>query len=453
MSIIISILLFLVTISILVAVHEWGHFIVARSCGVKVLRFSIGFGKIIWSKRTQKGLEIAVSLIPLGGYVKFLDENEAAVPLEDRPYAFNRQSPFKRIAIVLAGPIFNFLFALFAFWIMLMIGVHTIKPIIAEVVPQSLAAKAGFVAQQRIVAINDTPVSSWQDIRLALYPELAEDKPVWVSVQGPSDVAPHSILVNLSGLRLNDDNIDILEDFGVFPFVLDIPAVIDQVEPKSPAAAVGLQKGDKIISINGQSIANWQALLEQITRLGGQTATLVILRHDTQETLSIQVGKRVDHQGETRGYLGIRAKTMILAPDLMFLKRYNPMAALAKAGQETWRMTALSFELLYEMIRGKLDLSGIAGPIGIAESAGSVAHSGLAAYLSFLALISIGLGVVNLLPIPVLDGGYLLYFLIEVARGKPLSDKAQLIGIKIGFTLLLCLLLFASYNDIMRLLQ
>ncbi len=453
MSIIISILLFLITISILVAVHEWGHFIVARWCGVKTLRFSIGFGKIIWRKVTRSGLEIAVSTIPLGGYVKFLDENEAIVPLDQRRYAFNRQSVFKRIAIVLAGPLFNFLFAFFAFWLMLVIGSHHMKPIIAEVVPHSLAAKAGFLPQQRIVAINDTKVSSWQEIRLALYNRLAEDKPVLVSVQGPNDTAPRTILVDVSGVRLDEDNIDILEDFGVFPFVLDIPAVVDQVEPKSPAAAMGLKRGDKILSINGQAVANWQALLEQITSLGGQTVTLVILRHDTQESLTMTLGKRIDHQGEERGYLGIRAKALPLPKDLMVVKRYNPLAAIPKAAHETWRMTTLSVNLMYKMITAKIDLSGIAGPIGIAEGAGIVAHSGIAAYLSFLALISIGLGIVNILPIPVLDGGYLLYFLIEIARGRPLSDRAQLIGIKIGFAILLCLLLFASYNDIMRLLQ
>lgn len=453
MSIIISILLFLVTISILVAVHEWGHFIVARWCGVKTLRFSIGFGKVIWRKVTRSGLEIAVSAIPLGGYVKFLDENEAIVPLDQRRYAFNRQSVFKRIAIVLAGPAFNFIFAFFAFWLMLVIGTHQMKPIIAEVVPHSLAAKAGFLPQQRIVAINDTKVSSWQDIRLALYNRLADDKPILVSVKGPQDMAARTILVDVSGVRLDEDNIDILEDFGVFPFLLDIPAVIDQVEPKSPAAAVGLKQGDKILSINGEPIANWQALLERITSLGGQTVTLAILRQNTQETISIQLGKRIDHQGEERGYLGVRAKALPLPKDLIVTKRYNPFAAIPRAAHETWRMTTLSLNLMYKMITAKIDLSGIAGPIGIAEGAGIVAHSGIAAYLSFLALISIGLGIVNILPIPVLDGGYLLYFLIEIVRGRPLSDKAQLIGIKIGFAILFCLLLFASYNDIMRLLH
>lgn len=453
MSIIVSILLFLVSISILVAVHEWGHFIVARCCGVKTVRFSIGFGRVIWRKTTRKGLEIAVSAIPLGGYVKFLDENEAKVPLAERPFAFNRQSVFKRIAIVLAGPLFNFLFAIVAFWLMFVVGIHQMKPIIGEVVPHSLAAKAGFLPMQRIVAINDESVSSWQDIRLTLYGKLAEDKPLLVSVRGPNDTAAHSIMVNISGIRLDESNMDILEDFGVFPFTLKIPAIVDQVEPKSPAAALGLRHGDKIIRINGEPINDWQQLLEHITNLGGQTVNLVILRNDTEEMLSVTLGKRIDHQGENRGYLGVRAKPMPIPKELLVIKHYGPVTAIPMAVHETWRMTSLSFNLMYKMITGKIGLSGIAGPIGIAEGAGIVAYSGFAAYLGFLGLISIGLGMVNILPIPLLDGGYLFYFLLEIVRGKPLSDRVQLIGIKIGFSILLALLLFASYNDIMRLLQ
>ncbi len=453
MSVIISILLFLVSISILVAVHEWGHFIVARCCGVKTLRFSIGFGKVIWRKVTRSGLEIAISVIPLGGYVKFLDENEGNVTLADRRFAFNRQSVFKRIAIVLAGPLFNFLFAIAVFWLMLLIGIHQVKPIIGEVVPHSLAAKAGFLPMQRIIAINDDKVASWQDIRLALYGKLAEDKPILVWVSGPDDAATHSIMVNVSGIRLDENNVDILEDFGVFPFALDVPAIVDQVEPQSPAAAVGLRHGDKIVSVNGLQINNWQQLLEHITDLGGQTISLTILRNGVDESLRVTLGKRIDHQGEERGYLGVRAKPLPIPKNLLVVKRYGPLTAIPMAWNETWRMTSLSVNLMHKMITGKIGLSGIAGPIGIAEGAGIVAYSGLAAYLGFLALISIGLGIVNILPIPVLDGGYLLYFLLEIVRGKPLSDRAQLIGIKIGFSILVALLLLASYNDIMRLLQ
>lgn len=306
---------------------------------------------------------------------------------------------------------------------------------------------------QSIVAINDDKVASWQDIRLALYGKLAEDKPILVWVRGPNDAAAHSIMVNVSGIRLDENNVDILEDFGVFPVALDVPAIVDQVEPQSPAAALGLRKGDKIISVNGKQINNWQQLLEQITGLGGQTISLTILRNSTQESLSVALGKRIDHQGEERGYLGVRAKPLPIPKNLLVVKRYGPLTAIPMAWNETWRMTSLSVNLMYKMITGKIGLSGIAGPIGIAEGAGIVAYSGLAAYLGFLALISIGLGIVNILPIPVLDGGYLLYFFLEIVRGKPLSDRAQLIGIKIGFSILVALLLLASYNDIMRLLQ
>ncbi len=453
MSIIISIVLFLISISVLVAVHEWGHFIVARLCGVKTLRFSIGFGKIIWRKVTRRGLEIAVSVIPLGGYVKFLDEREGVVALAEKRYAFNRQSVYKRILIVVGGPFFNFLFAIFAFWVMFMVGVHQVKPVIGEVVPSSLAAKAGFLAEQRIVAINDTKVHSWQQIRLALYSDIGDDKPVSVWVQGPNDKVAHPLMVDISGIHLDQDNVDILEDFGLFPYVLHVPPIIASVEPKSPAAAVGLQAGDKIISLNGQAITDWQQLLEQTVTLGGKTVTMEILRHNQTETLSITVGKRIDNQGEQRGYLGVRAEPIALPPEVMEIKRYNPWQAVPAAWHEFWHMTRLSINLLYKTITGKISATGIAGPIGIAQGAGIVAHSGLAAYLSFLGLISIGLGIVNILPIPVLDGGYLLYFVIESVRGRALSDKVQLIGMKIGFAMLFALLLFASYNDIMRLLQ
>ncbi len=453
LSIIISVLAFLLAISILVAVHEWGHFIVARSFGIKTLRFSIGFGKIIWHKITARGLEIAVSILPLGGYVKFLDEREGKVLPAERPHAFNRQTVGVRFCVVLAGPLFNFLLAFILFWLVFVIGVQEVKPLIGEVVPQSMAAKAGFLPGQNIVAVDTDKTSSWQDIRLAVYQRIGSEKPLTIWVQKAGEQSPHALYVDVSGIRLDEDNVDVLEDFGLFPFVLKIPAVVENVEAKSPAAAVGLQKGDRIESVGQEKINNWQDLLKAITNRGGQTVNLGFVRRGKNESLQITLGRHVDHQGEERGFLGVRAKAIQWPKSLFIQKRYGPMAAIPAAWTEFWQVCTLSTQLLYKMLTAQMGFSGLSGPIGIAHSAGSIARAGIAPYLEFLGLISIGLGIVNLLPIPVLDGGFLLYFLIEAIRKRPLSERSQLIGIKIGFSILVLVLLFASYNDIMRLLQ
>lgn len=445
-----TLLYFLLALLLLVTVHEYGHFQVARWCGVKVLRFSFGFGKVLARWRDKKGTEYAWSLFPLGGYVKMLDETEGEVAEQDKPYAFNNKSVWARIAIVLAGPMFNFIFAFVALWLVLVIGMHSLAPMIDSVKPGSLAAKAGLGPKQEIIALNGTRINSWRDFQYAMMPLIGSRETVNITVKSLVDGHQSQLSLPLTDWKLDDKAPDPLDSLGIEPFIPTIPPVIGEVVPDSPAAKAGLKVGDELLSVDGQSFDDWMFLVDYVRERPDTQLTLQIKRKGIKQSLSILTGSQ-KNKDKIEGIIGVRSQKVDWPAHWLRLEREGPISALGTAFNQTIHLTGTTFTLMGRLVTGRLGLNSISGPVGIAQGAGSSGRSGLVSYLFFLALVSISLGALNLLPIPMLDGGHLLYYVLEIIRRKPLSDGVKTVGVYLGLVLLVALMFVALTNDISRL--
>ena len=450
MSMLLTLFYFALALLLLIIVHEYGHFLVARCCGVKVLRFSFGFGKVLASWRDKRGTEYALSLFPLGGYVKMLDEAEGDVPENERHLAFNNKSIWARIAIVLAGPLFNFLFAFVALWLVLIIGIKSLAPMINDVKPGSIAARAGLTAQQEIVSVDGSQIASWRDFQYALMPLLGANEPVTITVKSLKNNQEKTLVLPLADWQLDTKNPDVLESLGIDPFVPTIPPVVGEVVPGSPAQSAGLQVGDVITSINTKAVVDWFVLVDFVKQHPNQRVMLSITRNGKHEKLTINISSAMNN-GKVEGLLGVRSERVDWPPGWLRLQREAPIPAMGKAFKQTIALTGTTFTLIGRLVTGKLPIQSISGPVGIAQGAGESGRNGLPYYLSFLALVSISLGVLNLLPIPMLDGGHLLFNLIELVRRRPLSDGIKSIGIYFGLVLLVTLMIIALNNDLSRL--
>jgi regulator of sigma E protease len=446
-----SALAFIVAIAVLVAVHEFGHFWVARRLGIKVLRFSIGFGRPLWRRTGADGTEYWVSMIPLGGYVKMLDEREGNVPPEDLPRCFNSQPPSRRIAVLFAGPAFNFMFAIVAYWIMFVVGVPAMKPLIGAIEPDSPAAEAGLRAGDRIVAIDGSRTATMMDAQLELLRAMVPGGRATLEVEG-TDGSLRTARVAFDG-----DTHALTEPGAMFPGLgigmwrPRIPAVIGQLVPGGTAAAAGLEEGDRVRSTDGRAIADWDEWVAYIRERPGETVQVVVERNGGTRAIPLEIGV-ADVEGERVGRIGAGPEvTPELWAPVRTEQRYGPLGAAGVAVSETWRMSALTVTMMGRMILGQVSVKNISGPINIAQAAGFTAAAGMTAFLSFLAIVSISLGIINLLPIPLLDGGQIVYQFVEIAKGSPVSDRAQIIGQQVGILLLLMLMTFAFYNDIVRL--
>lgn len=441
---------FVVSIGFLVAIHEYGHYWVARRMGVRVLRYSIGFGRRIvgWTSR-KTGTEYWLAAIPLGGYVKMLDEREAPVADADKPFAFNRVHPLRRIAIVAAGPGVNLLFAILAYWVVFMMGVPGIKPVIEAPPADSLAAHAGLQAGDEIQTLGDTSIQDWQQLRLGLIERALDHRPVSMQVtQG--DSAPRDLTLDLSQAPADPDAL--FKQLGLTLYQPPATPVIGQVVADSPAAAANLQARDEIRAIDGQRLDSPQALVTAVRAHPGETVTLDVQRHGQPQTLQATLGSQSGKDGKRIGHLGAQITVDSAAWEAMRTQRaYGPIAAVPAAIGKTWSLSALTVRLMGRMIIGQVSWHNVSGPIQIASFAGQTAQIGLVAFISFMALISVSLAVLNLLPIPVLDGGHLLYYAIEWIRGRPLSEAVQSVGQQAGMVALLMLMTVAFYNDILRL--
>ena len=440
----------LVALGVLVTFHEFGHFWVARRCGVKVLRFSVGFGMPLVRWHDRRGTEFVIAAIPLGGYVKMLDEREGEVPADQLDQSFNRKTVRQRIAIVAAGPIANFLLAMFFFWVLAMLGSQQVRPVIGAVEADSIAAKAGLVAGQEIVSIDGEPTTGWGAVNLQLVRRLGESGTVNVVVreQDSSAETPRSLALDhwLKGA----DEPDPIKSLGIRPWRPALPPVLAELDPKGPAQAAGLKTGDRLLALDGQALGEWQ-----------QVVDLVRVRPDTKIVLKVERdGAQIDVpvtlavRGEAKaagGYLGAGVKSPEWPPSMVREVSFGPLAAIGKGAKRTWTMSVLTLESLKKMLFGELSVKNLSGPITIAKVAGASAQSGVADFLNFLAYLSISLGVLNLLPIPVLDGGHLLFYLVEWVRGRPLSDRVQGWGIQIGISLVVGVMLLALVNDLGRL--
>jgi len=453
MNLLHTIAAFVVALGALIIVHEYGHYLVARICGVKVLRFSIGFGLPLWKKRFGRdGTEWIVAAVPLGGYVKMLDEREGEVAPQELGRAFNRQSVWRRYAVVIAGPCANFLFAILLYWMLFMQGVQEARPIVASPLPNTPAASAGFEAGETIRAINEEPVTSWQEVRWRMLQLALEHQQVKVEVLSRNNLLNWRSL-DLSRFDSEELEGDTLALIGLRLYRPEISPVIGQIVPGSVAERAGLQAGDRILTANGRPILSWDELVEQVRRHPARELRLTYQRGDERRDV-VLVPEATQHNGSAVGRIGAAAKLDQQAMDkLVTVVRYGAVSALVKAVAKTWDTSAFSLRMLGRMLIGQVSWKNISGPVTIADYAGQSAQLGIISYLNFLALISISLGVLNLLPIPLLDGGHLMYYTVEIFKGSPVSDRTMEIGQKFGLALLLVLMAFAFYNDINRLIS
>jgi len=453
---------FLVALGVLIFIHESGHFWVARWCGVKVLRFSLGFGKPILMRRFGKDqTEMALGAIPLGGYVKMLDEREGPVASEELHRAFNRQVVWKRFAIVAAGPIANFLLAIFFYWVLFVHGVEELRPVLGAPTAASAADKAGIQEGEVIRNVNGEVIETWQEFRWAFLKNLVDkEQPnsegksgqVLIETLNPSNEI-NVRRVDISGVDTKDLDRDVIEHMGLQLFRPKMEPILGSITPGSVAEAVGLRAGDRIVSVDGEPTPGWGKVVALISKAPGRQLMLTFERGGSQSTVSV-VPADVKENGRHIGRLGMGVKDDGMARTAMFtMVSYGPLESLRKAAQKTWETSVYSLKMIGRMITGQLSLKNISGPVTIADFAGQSASLGLSRYLDFLAMISISLGVLNLLPIPLLDGGHLMYYIVEIIKGSPVSERLMGIGQQIGLAFLAMLMIFAFYNDINRLIS
>lgn len=443
---------FALALGILIVAHEYGHYLVARWMGVKVLRFSLGFGKPIWRRRWGRDqTEWAVGSFPLGGYVKMLDEREAPVAQHELPRAFNRQPVWRRMAIVVAGPLANFALAILLYWLLFLGGVEEPRPVFGAPAPGSVAATAGFQDGELVRKVGSTPVLTLQDVRWNLLQQALDQHTVRVEVAAPDgEIRVHEL--DLSSLGKGAIEGDLLGGIGLRPFRANLPAVVGAVVAGSPAAAAGLRAGDRIVDIDGQAMDGWGAVVKRVREAAAQPLMLGVERNGAHLQLKI-VPTAEDEHGQRVGKIGVAVQTNGDLRDRLFVEvRYGVLDGLRHATSQTWDTATFSLSVLGRMVTGDVSWKNLSGPLTIADYAGQSARLGLPHYIKFLALISISLGVLNLLPIPLLDGGHLLYYLAEIVKGGPVSERTMEIGQQIGLALLMMLMAFAFYNDISRLI-
>ncbi|MDQ8021251.1 MAG: RIP metalloprotease RseP [Moraxellaceae bacterium] len=452
MSILHYIWWFLVALAILIAVHEYGHYLAARLCGVKVLRFSLGFGPRIFARQLGPDrTEWALSAIPLGGYVKMLDEREEAVPPAERHRAFNRQSLGKRSIIVLAGPLANFLLAILIYWGVFLHGSQELAPVVGAVSAQSVAERAGLVVGDRIEKVADESIESASDLRWAIIDHAIDGKRIEVEVstaRGAREIRH----LDLADVKIDDGAPDALAQLGLTVGLPPLPAIVGRTMPGGPAERAGLQPGDHFMAVDGQPVEDWRAFASYIAKRGGQDTRLVVQRGGQRLEMVIQPELVSDKSG-SRGRLGVEVQQ---DPELLqrhlITMRYGVVDGFVRSVEQTAETSIFTLKVMYRMITGVVSLKNVSGPVTIADYAGQTARMGVEHYLRFLALVSISLGVLNLLPVPVLDGGHLLYYVAEFVRGRPLSERVMEAGQRLGLTLLVLLSMLALFNDINRLL-
>jgi len=444
---------FALALGLLIVVHEAGHFVVARWCGVKVLRFSIGFGKPIITRRFGRDkTEWTLAAFPLGGYVKMLDEREGEVEPSELPRAFNRQSVWKRFAIVLAGPVANFLLAIALYWVLFVHGVEEPKPILGPPAAQSLAERGGFQEGELVLDINGHAIASWPEFRWEILQlAMAKEIAALQLINRRREILTRRL--DLSSLDTSMLEGDILQQIGFRFYRPQLPPIIGNVAPGSVADQAGIREGDKILSIDGEPVNAWSQVLSSIRGAPGRPILIFAERQGARIGFDVTPAE-VQDRGQRIGRIGIGVREdETERMTLTTIVRYGPLESLGKSIAQTWETSAFSLTMLGRMITGEVSWKNLSGPVTIADYAGQSARLGLSYYIKFLALISISLGVLNMLPIPLLDGGHLMYYIVEIIKGGPVSERVMEIGQQIGLALLAMLMAFAFYNDINRLIS
>lgn len=445
-------LAFLVAISILIAVHEFGHFWVAKKLGVKVLRYSLGFGRPIWKiVRGEDRTEYVISALPLGGYVQMLDEKDGEVDEQEKHRAFNQQPIWKRFAIILAGPGFNFLFAVVAFWLMFVIGANALKPVIGEVTENTPAAHAGLKPNQEIISINGEATPVWEVAMNRLLPALVDRESLQITARNPDgSVSQHQLNMGQITQELEPDNL--FELIGFEPWRPPIEPVAGEVEEGTPAAQAGVQKGDRILQIDDLKIHSFNQMADYVSARPDVPLRVRIQRDDKILEMTI-TPQRIERDGTIIGQMGIPPLRASKIPeDMIVYYDYPLFGAIPRSLEQTRDMTVLTLKMLSKLFTGEVSIKNLSSPINIAKHAGISARAGISRFLNFLAIVSISLGILNLLPIPILDGGHLMFYVVEMIKGSPVSEEAEMTGRMIGIILLILLMGLAFYNDIMRMI-
>ncbi|OOF57729.1 sigma E protease regulator RseP [Rodentibacter myodis] len=433
---------FLIAISVLVAVHEFGHFWAARKCGVKVHRFSIGFGKVIWRRTDKQGTEFALSLMPLGGYVKMLDGRVENVPDDLKSQAFDQKSILQRAFIIAAGPFANFIFAMMAYWVIYSVGVPSVKPVIENISPHSIAAQAKIEPNSQIIAIDGEAAEDWETINMLLAAKLGNDQVEMTFSPFGSNVTYEKQL-DLSGWKFDPEKESAFESLGMNPIRPKVEMTLSKVVENSPAQKAGLQVGDKILTENLTALL-WQDFIKQVEQ--GQPFTIKLERDGQIFDKTLQ-----PEQKDKRWFVGVSPTFLNIGEQYRTELKYGILDALSKGVEKTVQLSWLTVKVIGKLFTGDLSLNNLSGPISIAKGAGASSSIGLVYFLSFMALISVNLGIMNLFPLPVLDGGHLVFLAAEAIKGKPVSERVQNLSYRIGAALLLTLMVFALFNDFLRL--
>ena len=473
-----TVLALLVTISILVTIHEFGHYWVARLCNVHVIRFSVGFGKSIYVKKGRQPVyeeqptydkegnlvpvrtrsneplaptEFTIAAIPLGGYVKFLDEREGYVPDDQIHLAFNRKTVWQRIAIVSAGPIANFLLAIAAYWMLFASGVTGVIPVLGELDPESAAARAGLKQGHEIVAVDGKAAKTWSEVNLGLFDRLGETGEIVLTVVEPGSYdAQSNYNVPITQWLSNSDSPVPARDLGLVVQLPEFPAVIGGLNDDGRATAGGVEVGDEFLSVDGVSVMDWPHLVDVIQASPEQTLKVIVLR--AGQTMKIDLTpKGIERDGSILGFIGASPQPVNFPPEMLRETRYPIYSAWMPAAVKTWEVTLFTLTSIKKMIVGAISPKNLSGPITIAQVASATAENGFESFVGFIALLSISLGVINLLPIPVLDGGHLLYYFIELIAGRPVPERVQMWGLQMGVFLIMGIMVLAFYNDLTRL--
>lgn len=456
MTILIAIIAFLVAIAILVGVHEFGHFWVARKLGIKIIRFAIGFGKPIWTHKSndKDGTEYVLAAIPMGGYVKMLDEREGDVDPAEKHRAFNTQPVWKRFLVVLAGPMFNFIFAIVAFSAIQMMGVESVRPYVGDIEPNTPAAHSGFENKDKIVAINDIDIKSMQQVRLTLLNEylINPDLTIHVETKSGSKVSRR---LDLSDTSLLSDEKDYFAKTGMSFWRPPHSISVAKVMPDTAALEAGVKADDKLLSVDGKTVTSGKFFSDYVNAHAGQSVQLGVERNGSKTTLLI-TPRLTEIEGVQRGLIGVALKANYSeadVKDLFFTRQASFVESIKFGFTETYDLSIMTLKVMGRLITGEASLKNISGPITIANYAGKSASVGFSAFLTLLAIVSLSLGVLNLLPIPLLDGGHLLYYIIELVKGSPVSERVEAIGMRVGMSLVGVLMVVAIYNDIGRLIH